>query len=625
MKNTLTKKYWIGIFLVMAATGYSIAQCTVFPKALAGPTLSCSGGTTYRSGVAYNPKFNLYYSVNSGSSSYSIETFDSAGKSLNSATQGFDFRGLWWNPTKDQLEGNGYYDKGIFVKNLSSSNGYPASSGTVKFTGQRQPGYHSCGQFNPNDSEIIYYASGNIYTYHWSNATPKDTIAITNLPVATSNLNETSIAYTGCYGMEVALYDYVNRRVYLVNLANGAYKATCQLPSAAPNPKHQRMSYANNLFWVFNESTRTWHSYRILKKCGSRNTISAMACESYVSPSGNHTWTSTGTYTDTLTNSSNCDSIITVNLSIRKSSSVITAMACESYVSPSGKHTWFKSGTYIDTILNSSNCDSVITIDLTINQSNSTIAPVACERYTSPSGMYSWTSSGIYADTIPNAVGCDSIISINLTIKNGTASSISPTSCNSYTSPSGNYVWTQSGTYTDTIPNSIGCDSVITVKLTIPTVNVAVTGNSATITANATGASYQWLDCNNGMNILAGETNQSFTATSSGDYAVEVTENGCVDTSVCTNVVIVSLEESEFANNIRLYPNPTGGRFFIDLGDFHSDVEVTITDMSKRVVQVNRYKWLRVINLDLATEAKGAYLVTVITEDKSAVLRLIRD
>jgi hypothetical protein len=48
-----------------------------------------------------------------------------------------------------------------------------------------------------------------------------------------------------------------------------------------------------------------------------------------------------------------------------------------------------------------------------------------------------------------------------------TSSIISPTACETYTSPSGNYVSTISNTFNDTIPNSAGCDSIITINLTI--------------------------------------------------------------------------------------------------------------------------------------------------------------
>ncbi len=199
------------------------------------------------------------------------------------------------------------------------------------------------------------------------------------------------------------------------------------------------------------------------------STISATVCDSYESPSGNYVWTSSGTYQDTIANAAGCDSVITINLTINEStSSTITETACNSYESPSGNYVWTSSGTYQDTIANAAGCDSVITINLTINEStSSTITETACNSYESPSGNYIWTSSGTYQDTIANAAGCDSVITINLTINESTSSTISATVCDSYDSPSGNYTWTSSGTYIDTLVNSAGCDSVITVNLTV--------------------------------------------------------------------------------------------------------------------------------------------------------------
>lgn len=97
----------------------------------------------------------------------------------------------------------------------------------------------------------------------------------------------------------------------------------------------------------------------------------------------------------------------------------------------------------------------------------STINIAACESYTVPSGDEMYTASGTYMDTIPNAASCDSIITINLTIKNNTTNTISPTACGSYTVPSGDEMYTTSGTYMDTIPNAAGCDSILTINLTI--------------------------------------------------------------------------------------------------------------------------------------------------------------
>jgi Secretion system C-terminal sorting domain/Concanavalin A-like lectin/glucanases superfamily len=197
------------------------------------------------------------------------------------------------------------------------------------------------------------------------------------------------------------------------------------------------------------------------------DTITPTACNSYLSPDGN-TYTTSGVYTDTIPNSAGCDSIITINLTVNSpSSSAISPSVCAaSYTAPSGA-VYTSSGMYMDTIPNTTGCDSVITINLTMNlPSSDSIAPVVCGNYTSPSGM-NYTASGMYMDTIPNAAGCDSVITINLTVNQPSVATVTASTCTgSYTAPSG-AVYTTSGMYMDTIPNATGCDSVITLNLTI--------------------------------------------------------------------------------------------------------------------------------------------------------------
>lgn len=96
-----------------------------------------------------------------------------------------------------------------------------------------------------------------------------------------------------------------------------------------------------------------------------------------------------------------------------------------------------------------------------------TINVSACQSYEVPSGDETHTTSGVYMDTIPNAALCDSIITINLTIKNNTTATISPVACGSYTVPSTDETYMVSGTYMDTIPNAAGCDSILTINLTM--------------------------------------------------------------------------------------------------------------------------------------------------------------
>ena len=117
----------------------------------------------------------------------------------------------------------------------------------------------------------------------------------------------------------------------------------------------------------------------------------------------------------------------------------------------------------------------------------------------------------------------------------------------------GSYTWIDGNTYTTTNNTAIfnipggavnGCDSIISLDLTInPIPNNDVSQNDNTLTATQTVASYQWVDCDNENAIIIGEINQSFTTTSTGNYAVIVTINECGITSECSLIDFIGLGE----------------------------------------------------------------------------------
>ncbi len=194
--------------------------------------------------------------------------------------------------------------------------------------------------------------------------------------------------------------------------------------------------------------------------------------------------------------------------------------------------------------------------------SSSSINVAACGSYTVPSGDETYTASGVYNDTIPNTAGCDSIITVNLNILSSSTSNLNVTACGSYTVPSGDETYMVSGVYNDTIPNTAGCDSLLTINLTINMVDTNVTMSGITLTADATGATYQWIDCST-MQPIAGGTGATYVATANGNYAVIVTENSCSDTSDCYNITGVGMSGDEFSKMISLYPNPARNQVMI--------------------------------------------------------------
>ncbi len=201
--------------------------------------------------------------------------------------------------------------------------------------------------------------------------------------------------------------------------------------------------------------------------------------------------------------------------------------------------------------------------------------------------------------------------------------SISVSACESYTAPDG-IVYNTSGIKTAIIPNASGCDSTITIDLTINSVDIAVTQVSNTLTADVTSAAYQWLDCSNNYQVVPGERNQEFSATSNGHYAVEITWNGCIDTSSCYQVNPVNIADDSFEKNILVYPNPTDGLIFVDLGKNFHKIQVIITDVNGRVVKRLDFRNRQFLEVNL-NEPYGNYFMTILSENQKATIRLIKN
>lgn len=314
--------------------------------------------------------------------------------------------------------------------------------------------------------------------------------------------------------------------------------------------------------------------------------------------------------------------VLTGENACSSSTSTLSASACGSYTTPSG-NVLSSSGTYMDTIANSTGCDSVITINLAVNNaSTSSMSPNACGSYTTPSGNV-LSISGMYMDTIANFAGCDSVITINLTVNSTTTSSITAGSCGNYTTPSGN-VLNSPGTFMDTIPNTAGCDSVITINLSITIVDISTTLNGATITSNASAATYQWIDCNNGNAPIAGETNQSYLPAANGNYAVIVTQGLCADTSACINVTSVGLIDVVPPFSIAVTPNTSSGIFVMLSSHELINATLQVTDIQGRTVLNECSLNGAMHTIDLTAQPAGIYFLRVQNGEEATVVKVVK-
>ena len=261
-------------------------------------------------------------------------------------------------------------------------------------------------------------------------------------------------------------------------------------------------------------------------------------------------------------------------------------------------------GTVSNTICNS---DSIVVNGTSYNAAN----PIGTE---------------IFNNIGPN--NCDSTVTINLNVLTALTGSVTTTICNSDSIVVNGATYNAANPIGTEIFNNIGpnnCDSTVTVNITVQSaIDVSVTQTNEILTSNQNGAVYQWLDCNNENTMIPTATNQAYTATLNGNYAVEVMVGSCIDTSSCIAITIVGIINNTFRNSIQIYPNPTNGNFSIDLGESYKYITVTMTNLKGKLMQYNKYNESQLLNLTLNHPA-GIYLLSIESGNEKAVIRLVKE
>lgn len=341
----------------------------------------------------------------------------------------------------------------------------------------------------------------------------------------------------------------------------------------------------------------------------TKNNISITACDNYSSPSGKYLWSASGLYMDTIKNSKGCDSILTINLKInQKKLNSIDVNSCNSYSSPSGKYTWNSSGVYKDTLISFNACDSILSINLEILKPTfNSIKILSCNPITSISKKYIWSESGTYQDTIVNHRNCDSIISVELIMPIQNLDTVKIQSCRFYTSVKNGQKWTKSGIYFDTLSNYFACDSIVILNLNITNVYTGISVTSSSLISNSLNSNYQWLDCSNNYSTIQGETNRIFNPTKSGKYAVEIDSNNCKDTSKCIDFQTTNVSNIFDSYNFKFYPNPNSGEFTIYS---ETDAQLEIYDLYGRLIFSGPLK-SGDNSINISSVNSGIYLITV--------------
>ena len=247
--------------------------------------------------------------------------------------------------------------------------------------------------------------------------------------------------------------------------------------------------------------------------------IAASICDGESYPFDGSLLTSAGNYSATYASASGCDSTVTLSLSVSDTLfTPITASICdgESYLFDGSLLT--SAGSYSATYASASGCDSTVTLSLSVSDTLFTpIAASICDGESYPFDGSLLTSAGNYSATYASASGCDSTVTLSLSVSDTLFTPIAASICTGGSYPFDGSLLTSAGSYSATYASASGCDSTVTLSLSVS--DTLFTPIAASI---CTGGSYPF---------------DGSLLTNAGNYSATYTS-----ASGCDSVVMLSLE-----------------------------------------------------------------------------------
>ena len=195
---------------------------------------------------------------------------------------------------------------------------------------------------------------------------------------------------------------------------------------------------------------------------------------------GNKTYNQTGIYRDTLKTTTNCDSIIAINLTVTPTIPITQNFTiCDIETIKVGNKIYNQTGIYRDTFKTVDNCINIIITNLTVNPTYTSGNSVEiCPNGSYTIGTNTYTQAGIYRDILKTIKGCDSIVTTTITIKNAFSRTQFIKLCKGQIFSFNNHNYTETDIYRDTFRRVGGCDTIIITDLRINPVYSSVRDTS---------------------------------------------------------------------------------------------------------------------------------------------------
>jgi gliding motility-associated-like protein len=291
-----------------------------------------------------------------------------------------------------------------------------------------------------------------------------------------------------------------------------------------------------------------------------------------------------GLYSDTLSNTTGCDSIIATTLTVHPVSitNAVADICTGDSIFLAGAYR-STSGTYADTLSTINGCDSIFSTVLTVNTSQTYNASATiCNGDSLYLAGAFQTMAGSYSDTIPSTQGCDSILVTTLFVNPVYSTNVTAEICDGSSIFLGGSMQTTSGVYVDVLTSTTGCDSTIVTVLTVQPLPGAFTGpnfslslgNSASIgTIAVAGNTFVWTPATGLSSSTSSMPLASPTVTTTYSLTETDPATGCSETN---SITITVIQEYEFFNGFSPNGDGTNDYWNIPMLGFYTSNMVTI-------------------------------------------------
>ena len=195
-----------------------------------------------------------------------------------------------------------------------------------------------------------------------------------------------------------------------------------------------------------------------------------------------------------------------------------------------------------------------------------------------------------------------------MTVNPVSTESIEATICAGESYEFNGQTYNATGIYTATLVNAAGCDSTVTLSLTVRPANAPI---EETVTLNNSELPYTY----------HGETYNAF-----GTYTVtEQDEYGCPQEYVLTLVHNSGINEVENEFAVSLYPNPTTSNATLVVKGLNEQATIIVTDQAGRVLSTSTLALgQETMEVETSNLASGVYYVRIQTANSVRTEKLIR-